>query len=67
MIFCEYCFNDKEIASIIRTASASKTGECPICHHRETHLYDTSTQNELMPYFEELLNIYAPSSTLPDT
>ena len=67
MIFCEHCFNDREIASIICSVSASNVGECPVCHHREGHLYDTSTQSELTPYFEELLSIYTPSTMLPDT
>lgn len=67
MIFCEHCLNDKEIASIICAISASNVGECPVCHHREGHLYDTSIQTELTPYFEELLNIYTPSTMLPDT
>lgn len=67
MIFCEHCFRDKEIALIICAVSASNTGECPVCHHREGHLYDTNIQNDLTPYFEELLNIYTPSTTLPDT
>ncbi len=66
MIFCEHCFNDKEVASIICAISASNIGECPVCHHREGHLYDTSIQSELTPYFEELLNIYTPSTMLPD-
>ncbi len=32
----------------------------------ESHLYDTNTQSELTPYFEELLNIYTPATMLPD-
>lgn len=66
MIFCEYCFNDKEIASIIGDVSVSNIGECPVCHHKGGHLYDSASQNDLTPYFEELLNIYTPSSMLPD-
>ncbi len=65
MIFCEHCFNDKEIASIIRAVATSNIGECPVCHYREGHLYNTNIQNELTPYFEELLNIYTPSTMLP--
>lgn len=49
MIFCEDCFNDKEIAAIIGAVSASNIGECPICHHKGGHLYDTGTQNDLTP------------------
>lgn len=67
MIFCERCFNDKEITSIIRNVSISHTGECPVCHHKEVHLYDTDLQSELTPYFEELLNIYTPATILPKT
>lgn len=67
MIFCEHCFKDKEIASIICAIVPSNIGKCPVCHNREVHLYDTSIQNELIPYFEELLNIYTPSSMLPTT
>ena len=64
MIFCEHCFNDKEIASIICAAAASEIGECPVCHC-QGHLYNTTDQSELTPYFEELLNIYTPTSGLP--
>ena len=67
MIFCDHCFTDKEIASIICAVSATNVGECPVCHYRNGRLYDTSIQNELTPYFEELLNIYTPSTMLPDT
>ena len=66
MIFCEHCFHDEEIKSIIQAISPSHTGECPICHSRGGHLYDTSTQFELTPYFEDLLNVYTPSTALPD-
>lgn len=67
MIFCEHCFNDKELASIVSSVSASSVGECPVCHHQNAHLYDTATQTDLTPYFEELLNIYTPSAMLPDS
>lgn len=66
MIFCEDCFKDKEVRAIICSVSAGNVGMCPTCQNRNVHLYDTSIQNELMPYFEELLNIYAPASILPD-
>ena len=54
MIFCENCFNDKEIISIICSVPLLNTGKCPLCHN-EGHLYNTDTQNFLTPYFEELL------------
>lgn len=65
MIFCEHCFKDKEIISAIFSVSALSTGECPVCHHKQAHLYDTSKQSELTTYFEDLLNIYTPSASLP--
>ena len=67
MIFCEHCFNDKVIASIICSVAASQIGVCPVCHQPNGHLYDTSEREELTPYFEELLNIYTPLSMLPPT
>ena len=67
MIFCEYCFRDRELASIINSVSSANIGECPVCHHQMAHLYDTSIQTDLTPYFEKLLNIYTPSTMLPDT
>lgn len=66
MIFCEHCFRDKEVASIIRSVSTGIVGICPTCQKRNTYLYDTATQSELTPYFEELLNIYSPASALPE-
>lgn len=67
MIFCEHCFNDREIAAMICGIPFIKTGECPVCHSTESHLYDTDEQMALTPFFEELLSIYTPASMLPDT
>lgn len=67
MIFCEYCFKDEEISSMIHSTLSSTTGVCPICGHKNAHLYDTDLQHNLTPYFEDLLNIYTPSNLLPDT
>lgn len=66
MIFCDHCFKDKEISSIIRSVSVSNIGECPVCHHKNGHLYDTSAQTDLTSYFEDLLDIYTPKTSLPD-
>lgn len=67
MIFCEHCFSDSEIASIIMSVSGGITGQCPTCGRNRAHLYDTEKQTELIPYFEELLNIYSPASMLPES
>lgn len=67
MIICEHCFKDDEIASIIRSVAVIRIGTCPCCKNKNGCLYDTSTQNELTPYFEELLDIYAPVSVLQDS
>ena len=39
MIFCEHCFHDEEIKSIIQAISPSHTGECPICHSKNIRYY----------------------------
>lgn len=66
MIFCEHCFKDKEISAIICGLPESKIGDCTVCNHKGVNLYDTDIQNELTPYFEELINIYTPASILRD-
>ena len=65
MIFCNHCFNDHEISSIIKSVSTECVNKCPICHHESAYLYDTSIQSDLTPYFEELLGIYVPEKLLP--
>lgn len=67
MIICEHCFNDEEVSSIIRSFAIEPLGTCPCCKSEDSFLYDTSRQNELTPYFEELLNIYSPISVLPES
>lgn len=67
MIFCEHCFKDNVIKDIIKSVPASLVSECPVCKRKTKYLYDTKSRSELTPYFEELLNIYAPSALLPDT
>ncbi len=60
MIFCEHCVGDAEISSIIRSVASRKIGCCPTCHANLVCLYDTEAQNELTPYFEDLISIYSP-------
>lgn len=67
MIICDKCFKDKEISSIIRSVSDTHSDTCPICHNTAICLYNTDTQSDLTPYFEDLLSIYTPASGLPET
>ncbi len=67
MIFCEHCFNDFEVKNIIRSNSTLHIGNCPICGHSQSYLYDTDIQSVLTPYFEELLDIYTTANDLPTT
>ena len=64
MIFCDHCFNDSEIVTMICSNSASVTDRCPVCGSEGVHLYDTDSQDVLTPYFENLLSIYSPASSL---
>jgi hypothetical protein len=63
MIFCEGCFNDIELKSVIR--SINKKGDCHICGKSDIFIYDTDTDIQLTDYFDEFINIYTPSSLLP--
>lgn len=67
MIFCEHCFRDMEISSIISSVANDTVGKCPVCNSDSAHLYDTEKHSELTPYFEELFSIYSPASYLSDS
>lgn len=67
MILCEHCFKDKELSLIICSLKIEKKGICPICGSERKFCYDTTIQNELTPYFEELLNIYVIDSQLTNS
>lgn len=67
MIFCEHCFNDIEISSIVSSAASGNIGKCPVCNSHSAHLYNTEKQSELTPYFEDLFSIYSPASYLPES
>ena len=66
MIFCDNCFKDKEISSIVRAVSNRVKGRCPICGRENVVLYNSDMQNDLTPYFEDLVGIYSPDAFLPD-
>lgn len=66
MIFCECCFRDSIISSIIRSLPGKTVGDCPVCGSHSISLYDTKKQTDLTPYFEDLLSIYTPDAALPD-
>lgn len=65
MIFCDCCFKDKEISAVVRNYSNGFVGKCPVCGKETAALYDTEKQNDLAPYFEDLISIYSPDVDLP--
>lgn len=65
MIFCERCFCDREIISVIR--NIGEIGECPLCQSKKVHIYDTDKQDDLTGTFEEFVGIYTQISLLPET
>lgn len=65
MKFCEKCFRDLEVISVIQ--NLEEIGECPICHSRNVHIYDTDKNDELSGMFDELISIYTPVSMLSGT
>ncbi len=67
MKFCDKCFEDNEIATIIQRSCEKSTEICPVCHNHDIHMYDTDKQNFLTPFFEELLGIYTTSDALPSS
>lgn len=67
MIFCSNCFCDEEIRAII--IGKSEFGDCDVCGSKQTYIYNTEKtyDNEsLVNMFEELIQIFTPSSLLPE-
>jgi hypothetical protein len=68
MIFCDECFKDEQIKSIIVGATLNdhrSKGNCPICGKKNVFLYDTEKDSSLDGFFDELINIYTPKDLLP--
>lgn len=65
MIFCEKCFCDTEIVSVIRNKAYK--GECPLCKSKHVYLYDTEKYDDLSVLFDKLISIYTPVSLLSKT
>jgi hypothetical protein len=65
MICCSMCFIDVEIKDIIE--SLKKRGNCSVCGKEDVFIYDTNVPNtDIIQLFDGLLDIYTPSSSLPD-
>lgn len=63
MKICEFCFNDKEVVSVVR--GFNKEGKCSVCG-KSGRIYDTEEDDYLIPWFEELVDIYTEKELLPD-
>lgn len=69
MIFCNECFKDVQIRSIIEGVNLKDNrhkGICPICGKRNVFLYNTDEDDSLKDFFNELINIYTPKVLLPE-
>ena len=68
MIFCNECFNDVQIRSIIEGVNLKRNspkGNCPICGKNNVFLYDTDKEKSLKDFFNDLIMIYTPQELLP--
>ena len=68
MIFCDECFKDEQIKSIIigtNLRDNRSKGNCPICGKKNVFLYNTDKDSKLNDFFYELINIYTPQDLLP--
>lgn len=63
MIFCNECFNDIQIRSIIE--SENIRGTCPICGKKNVFLYNSEKNTSLLEIFNDLILIYTPQEQLP--
>ena len=62
MIFCNECFKDTQIRSIIE--SGNTKGVCPICRKKNVFLYNTDKDKSLIDIFNDLILIYTPQEQL---
>lgn len=66
MICCSLCFKDIEIKAIIE--GKKNLGNCSLCGRKDVFIYDTNEPvADIVQLFEGLLDIYIPSSNLPET
>lgn len=66
MIFCSECFCDEEVRAIIN--GISDIGNCELCDSTNVHVYNTEKTYEndsLVNMFEDLIQIFTPSTLLP--
>lgn len=63
MIFCDQCFLDNELVSIIQ--SFNNLGNCELCGAKEAFIYDTEEQPDITYMFDEFIGIYTPANNLP--
>lgn len=64
MKFCSDCFNDTEICNLIE--NIENDGICDITNKKSAHIYDSEKHYSLKAYFEDLLNVYTPISSIGD-
>lgn len=65
MICCERCFKDNEIKEIIK--SLGNIGDCEVCGNRTCSIYDTNINNNLVDFFEGIIDIYTGCDDLPES
>ncbi|GIN22247.1 RES family NAD+ phosphorylase [Siminovitchia fordii] len=61
---CVECFKDSEIRSIIK--SLNEIGNCDFCYKSAIFIYNIDRNDNLTPYFNELIEIYTPISLMQE-
>ena len=56
------CFSDKTFKSIVD--SLHNVGTCEITNLRNQNIYDSNIDEELLPYFEQILDLFTPVSSV---
>ena len=56
------CFSDKTFKSIVD--SLHNIGTCEITKSENQNVYDSNTNEELLPYLEQILDLFTPVSTM---
>jgi len=64
MYCCNNCFADAEITAIIN--ANKQIGTCDFCGSMNVHVYELGKDQTIAELFDGLLDIYTPTSDLPD-
>lgn len=63
---CPKCFGDPIAQGIIEELAHNEIGNCDFCGSTDVPIVDVSPECELRDYFDDMLEVFAPASQVPE-